>query len=167
MNLWQTLSRLFASIVRQPPRVVLDTNILISATLAEHGFSAKIFRAARHQKIRVIISEYILTEYSNVMRRPHIAKKYRGIDLQVDAVIRFLNVRATIVAPHKIEPIIPADPKDGAILACAIQGNAKYIVSGDEHLLQLGSYRGIKILSPRDFAITVLPANIPDLNSPN
>ena len=150
------LSRLFTSIVRTSPHVVLDTNVLISATLAEQGFSAAILRAARRQRIHLVVSPYILTEYSNVLRRPHIAKKYSEITERVDSIVRFLNLRAIVVEGQPVVRVIQNDPKDDAILACAVQGRADYIVSGDEHLLRLSHYRGIKILSPRDFATTIL-----------
>ncbi|MBI5651349.1 MAG: putative toxin-antitoxin system toxin component, PIN family [Chloroflexi bacterium] len=156
MKLWQMLSRLFAIFVRRNPRVVLDTNVLISATLSEQGFSAIILRAIRQRRLRVIVSPYILNEYLNVVRRPHIAKKYKEIGERIDALIRFLNVRAILVAGQPIERVISDDPKDDAILACAVQGQAQYIVSGDEHIKQLAAYRGIKILSPRDFATQIL-----------
>lgn len=155
------LSRLFAIFGRKNPSVVLDTNVLISASLSEKGFSAIILRAARQRRVRVIISQYILDEYANVMRRPHITRKYKEIEERLDSIVRFLNVRATLVAGQPVERVIPSDPKDDAILACAVQGKAQYIVSGDEHLKQLALYRGIKILTPRDFVTQILRERFP------
>lgn len=146
----------FASIVRRRPRVVLDTNVLISASIAAQGFSAAILLAARRQRIRLIVSPYIIEEYSTVIRRPHIARKYSGIEERVDTLIRFLNTRAIAIEPQTIAHVVPDDPKDDAILACAVEGMAQYIVTADEHLLRLGRCGGIAILTPRDFAVKVL-----------
>jgi predicted nucleic acid-binding protein len=63
-----------------------------------------------------------------------------------------------LVEPKVIERVISDDPKDDAILACAVEGRANYIVSGDEHLLKLREHRGIKILTPREFVEQVLHA---------
>ncbi len=155
------LSRLFATLARTSPRIVLDTNVLISASLAEHGFSASIIRAVRRQRVRLVLSPYILNEFSGVAHRPHIVRKYKGINDRIDALVRFLNLRSVVVEPREIERVIIDDPKDDAILACAFIGKAEFIVTGDEHLLNLGSYRGIRILNPRDFVTTVLRENLP------
>lgn len=151
MRFWQ-----FVSIALRRPRVVLDTNVLISASIAEHGYSAVILRSARQRRIFLIISPYIIQEYTDVMRRPHIIRKYQGVEGRVEALVRYLNVYATLVEPLTIERIVPDDPKDDAILACALAGQARYVVSGDEHLLRLTKFRGVEILAPRDFVIRVL-----------
>jgi uncharacterized protein len=51
------------------------------------------------------------------------------------------------VRPHKIEPVIPSDPADDHVLACAKTANLEIIVSGDAHLLDLKEYEGIKIMT--------------------
>lgn len=150
------LSKLFANIARNKPRAVLDTNTLVSATLVEQGFSAQILRAFRQNQIRLVISPYIIGEYTRVVRRPHIAKKYDQVEENADAVVHLLNHRALVVQAKTVERVVPDDAKDDAILACAKEGKAQYIVSGDEHLLKLRTYRGIKILTPREFVEQVL-----------
>ncbi len=47
--------------------------------------------------------------------------------------------------------VVQEDPSDNKILECAIDGEADYIVSGDEYLLKIGEYKGIRIISPREF----------------
>ncbi|MDL1895475.1 PIN domain-containing protein [Anaerolineae bacterium CFX7] len=73
-----------------------------------------------------------------------------------EATIHFLNHRAVVVEPKTVDRVVPNDAKDDAILACAKAGKAHYIVSGDEQLLQLREYRGIKILTPREFVAQAL-----------
>jgi len=142
--------------VLRKPHVVLDTNVLISASIAEQGYSTAILRAARQRRILLVVSPYIIQEYAAVMHRPHIIRKYQGIEGRLEALTRYLNVHTILVEPQTIERIVPDDPKDDAILACALAGQAHYIVSGDEHLQKLGAFRSIKILTPRDFAVQVL-----------
>lgn len=135
---------------------MLDTNVLISTTLSEVGFSSQILRAARDKQVHLVVSAYILTEFSKVIRRSHITKKYKNQSEKADALIRFLNVRARFAFPQTIPAVLADDAKDDAILACAKAGKARYIVSGDKHLLLLREYEGIKILSPREFVEQVL-----------
>jgi len=151
MRFWR-----FVSIVLRKPRVVLDTNVLISASIAEQGYSAAILRAARQRRLLLLVSPYIIQEYAAVMQRPHIIRKYQGIEGRVEALVRYLNAYAILVEPQTIERVVLDDPKDDAILACALAGQAHYVVSGDDHLQRLGAFRGIKILAPRDFATQVL-----------
>ncbi len=155
------LMQLFARFGRKKPRVVLDTNVLVSGTIVQHGAPARILVAARMKRISLIVSSHLFAEYLTVMRRPHIAKRYPHFQEELGIVRRFIQANAISVNPFYIERVIADDPKDDAILACAVAGKARYIVSGDEHLLNLGKYRGIKILSPRDFVMNVLGENIP------
>jgi putative PIN family toxin of toxin-antitoxin system len=142
--------------VPKAPRVVLDTNILVSATITGHGLPARIFTAALSKRLVLILSHYLLAEYLEVLQRPHIVKKYPKLSERSPVISRFLRTRTQIVEPVSIERIVPDDPKDDAILACAKEGRANYIVSGDEHLIAMNQYLGIKILTPREFVEQVL-----------
>lgn len=63
---------------------------------------------------------------------------------------RYLNV-AILVQPTRVPRIVPNDPDDDQVLACALTAHADLIVSGDrKHLLPIGSYQGIRIVSPTD-----------------
>ncbi|MBI3385275.1 hypothetical protein HY030_03740 [Candidatus Gottesmanbacteria bacterium] len=53
--------------------------------------------------------------------------------------------------------VVAKDPGDDKFIACAISGNANYLVSGDKHLLEMNNYHGLKILSPKGF-LALLPA---------
>lgn len=152
----QILQRLFSRFALKRWRVVLDTNVLVSGTIVQHGFPARILQQVLAQRVQLIASPYLLAEYWAVMQRPHIIKKYAKLGERLDLIRRFLQANATLVTPSFIERVIPDDPSDDTILACAVAGKADYIVSGDEHLLALGEYRGIKILTPRDFVMDVL-----------
>ena len=78
MKLWLILTRLFRKFAHNTPRVVLDTNILISATIVPHGSPARIIAAALDGQLTLIVSERLLGEYLNVIQRPHISGKYHN-----------------------------------------------------------------------------------------
>jgi len=137
-------------------RVVVDTNVLVSGTLESKGFSAQIIDAAIAGQIRFLVSTTLVEEYLEVIQRPHITKRYPKIGERVESVSFYLDTNALCVSTGEIARIVPDDPDDDFLIACAIEGNAEYIVSGDEHLLDLGRYRGVEILTPRDFVERVL-----------
>ena len=65
-------------------------------------------------------------------------------------------VDLAVLTPGRIElSVIREDPDDDRYLECAVEGQAEYIVSGDRHLLALGSYRHISIVPPRAFLAVV------------
>jgi hypothetical protein len=66
-------------------------------------------------------------------------------------LIKFLSRKAVLVQPKEIPDAVPNDPDDNHIVACAIEGHADLIVSGDRHLLTLVEYEGIPIVRPMDF----------------
>ena len=138
------------------PRVVLDTNILVSATIISHGLPARILTAALAKRLVHVLSHYLLAEYLDVLQRPHIVKKYPKLSERSSVISRFLRTRTQIVEPVSVERIVPDDLKDDAILACAKDGKADYVVSGDEHLVAMNEYLGIKILTPREFVEQIL-----------
>ncbi|MDE3091105.1 MAG: putative toxin-antitoxin system toxin component, PIN family [Chloroflexota bacterium] len=161
MKLWQTLMRLFARSGRKNPRVVLDTNVLVSATIIRLGAPGRIIAAVLDDHITLIVSDQLLTEYLDVMQRPpHILRKFDSIAARIQTLSVFLRNETIRVEGSPSSRIVPDDPKDDFIIAAAVEGKARYIVSGDEHLLNLRQYRGIKILTPRDFVVNVLGENV-------
>lgn len=146
--------------VRKQLRVVLDTNILISASIIPHGAPARIVLAALDGNLTLVVSDHLLDEYLDVIERPHIRRKYQTETDRVQDIILYLYRDALQVSTTEIPRVVPDDAKDDFILACAVKGKAHYIVSGDEHLLKLKEYRGIKILTPRDFVEQVLAKRI-------
>jgi putative PIN family toxin of toxin-antitoxin system len=141
---------------RITPRVVADTNVLVSGSLVSVGAPARIIQAARDRRIALVSCPLLLAEYADVMGRPHIAKKYREAARVGQATLEFLRVKATLVAAIPQQRIVPDDPDDDVVIACAVEGKARYVVTGDPHLQRLGEHAGIRILSPRQFVTQVL-----------
>lgn len=137
-------------------KVVLDTNVLVSGLIVSQGPSAKILDATQKGELETITSNSLLQELSEVIARPHIVRKYPRVTEHAESVIDYLRTHSTIVEGKPSQQIIKDDPDDDFVIACALDGKADYIVSGDPHLLALAQYGKIKILSPRQFVETVM-----------
>ena len=127
-------------------RVVVDTNILISAELSTHGASRRLLNRLVTTN-NVILSNAILDEFAQTLRA-----KFSYSSLAVSNVIDGLNEVAEIVEPVTFETQICRDPDDDAILGTAVAGNADCIVTGDSDLLVLARFQGVDIVSPSEFA---------------
>jgi putative PIN family toxin of toxin-antitoxin system len=127
-------------------RVVLDTNIYISALLFG-GIPNDIIAMAREGKITLLASSAILLEVGRVLQDKFEFKKRQVLD-----VIKEVRRIAIVAQPQKKLDVIRADPSDNRVLECAIEGKTDYIVTGDKrHLRPLGTYQNIPILLPSEF----------------
>ncbi|RIK34820.1 MAG: putative toxin-antitoxin system toxin component, PIN family [Chloroflexi bacterium] len=133
-------------------RVVLDTNIYVSKVLIPSGLPAQAYRAWQDAQFELLTSPAILHELRNTLGYERIRRKYHITDGIVDELIGLLERHATVVVgTADVTGAIPADPSDEIVLACAVDGQADLIVSGDQHLLALASYHGIPIIPVRAF----------------
>lgn len=137
-------------------RVVLDTNIVVSAFFWG-GLPREVLNAARNKHCEIVTSEVLIEELKDVISRPKFVQQLERIDETVETLIREgYQMLVEIVQPAKIEPVISDDPDDDAVIACALGGAADYIVSGDQHLLELGQYNGIRIVTVKQFLEDIL-----------
>lgn len=133
-------------------RVVLDTNVLVSAVIRPGGKSDQIVRQGPG-RFELLTSEFIVAEVEEILARRHIQRKYQD---QVTAskrvqVIASLRALATMVQVQSDLSGVVADPDDAEVLATAADGFAEYLVTGDRHLLALGTYKAIQIVTPTQF----------------
>jgi putative PIN family toxin of toxin-antitoxin system len=131
----------------------LDSSVLVSAFLTPPGAPGQVLDAAEAGVFTLCLSREILVETAKaLLRAPRLRARY-GFDRA--AVERFcdgLAASAEMVADLPALQAVPRDPKDDPIVATAVAGRADYLVTGDRrHLLPLGSYRGIQIVSVRAF----------------
>jgi len=129
---------------KSPMKVVFDTNVLVSA-LIKAGKPRELILKIAEGKAQLVLSRGILEELLEVTEHP---KMGRYVD--EDDVIAFLRVLGAIGKMVRVRSkfkVIKEDPDDDVILRTAKDGRADYIVSGDKHLLSLGEFKGIKILS--------------------
>ncbi len=129
-------------------KVVLDTNVLVSALIKKEGKPAQILRYV--DDVELVMAEELLTELEEVLHRRHIQHKYHLTDADIGEYLAQLRTASTLVQLHtRVDVVI--DPDDNMFIACAVDGGAAYIVSGDPHLLDLQAYEGIRILTPAAF----------------
>ena len=133
-------------------KVVLDTNVLISGVIAS-GYSASILDAARREEIKLVTSTQLLEEFSDVISRRHIAKKYPKAAQEAESLLDFLRAFSILTSGIPETNPVSRDPDDDFVLACALDESTDCIVSGDPHLLDLKTYKGIPILTPKEFVV--------------
>ncbi len=133
-------------------KVVLDTNVFVSSLLVRAGGPARLLDAWRERKYLLVTSPSILAEVRSTLNYPRIRRKYVIHDEDLDQLIDLLEHEALVVPGQaNVSGAVPDDPSDEAILACAVDAEADLIVSGDRHLLGLGEYQGIAILTVGEF----------------
>jgi putative PIN family toxin of toxin-antitoxin system len=86
-----------------------------------------------------------------VLSYPRITERLRLDDAELAAVLVGLLARGEVTPSQLRLPGVTRDSKDDAVIACAVEGRANYIVSGDQDLLALGEYRSIQVVTPRQF----------------
>lgn len=133
-------------------KAVLDTNVIVSAIITGKGVPSQLLQAWRKQEWVLVVSPSLLQEVQRVLSVPKIAQVYAVTRQDIADLIRLFTSRATIVSENLTIPRTVRDPEDDHILACAKEGQADYIVSGDQDLLTLTSYEGIPIVTPAAFA---------------
>jgi putative PIN family toxin of toxin-antitoxin system len=132
-------------------RIVLDANVFVSALISGSGAAAKIVAYWQEDRFEVAISPPILHELDRVLHYPRIQEHYRLSEQRIRQFLHLLVRQAVAVAPPQQLTVINVDPADNRYLECALMAEAEVIVSGDRHLLALGEYKGIQIITPAGF----------------
>lgn len=131
------------------PRVVLDTNIVVSAMLARGGLESKILRRALDREIRLYTSPPILEEYAEVLMRP----KFRLSGAAVEEIIHGIEAVGSVVTPRR-NLMICSDPKDNMFLECAEMAGADYLISGNLRHFPPG-WKTTRVVSSRVFFASI------------
>jgi putative PIN family toxin of toxin-antitoxin system len=131
--------------------IVLDTNVIISALLSPSGPPAEIINHWEADRFEVVTSPPLLSELERVLQYPRVQKHLSRSPDEIAAFTNRFRTVATVVEPQLSLEVIKDDPADNRVLECALVGGAAYIVSGNDHLLDLKDYREIVILNPREF----------------
>ena len=133
--------------MKSPERCVFDANVLVSALLFEQSKPARALRMA-HERGEVLLSLPLLAELNGVLSRPKFVRYVTRHERE-----RFLGalVREARLVEITAEVRVAPDRRDDLFLELAVSGNAACIITGDQHLLHLDSFRGITILSPEAF----------------
>ena len=127
-------------------RAVFDTNVLVAAFVTE-GICSKILIRGRKKQFHLIVYPVILQEFERVL-----IKKFSATRNEARSALQIVSEAThSVVRPSQLVQSICRDPDDDAILACALEAGADYLVTGDLDLLELKTFKGIRIITPRDF----------------
>jgi putative PIN family toxin of toxin-antitoxin system len=127
------------------PRVVLDTNVIVSG-FGWSGPPAAILDAALDGRLVLVTSPPLLAELRRVLKYPKLAKIIKEAPRLADLV----EVSSVVVVPSRVLAVV-SDETDNRVLEAAVEGAADYIVSGDDDLLELGSFQDISVVLPSTF----------------
>jgi putative PIN family toxin of toxin-antitoxin system len=130
-------------------RAVLDTNVLVAALRSRRGASFQIVHRLRHEEWTAVLSNHLLYEYEEVLKRN---AAELGLSLQdVDEVLNAVCARAEEwTLPPDWRPVL-ADPDDEPLVQLAEESGANLIVTHNTVHLQPATKRGIQVLPPREF----------------
>jgi putative PIN family toxin of toxin-antitoxin system len=127
-------------------KAVLDTNVLISAYIFPGGKPEAVYRLALEGRLEIGTSRTLLAEFGRVLDQ-----KFDWDPGRVEAAAAQITRIATMVEPGESVQVVKVDPADDRVLDTARAYGADVIVSGDQHLLDLGAWSETEILSPAEF----------------
>ena len=128
-------------------RIVIDTNVLISATFWT-GNPKQLLNRVRKKEFVLLTSQILLNELKEILIRPD--KPFKLSEEEAEHVVNRIRSLAEIVRTHSFVKIC-RDEQDNRVLECAVDGGADWIISGDAHLLELQSFQGVRIGTVGDF----------------
>jgi hypothetical protein len=126
-------------------RVILDTNVLVSALLSARGAPAKLLAAWERKLFTLVISDELLAELRAVLRRPFFQARLRKSDAELFAA----SLHDLALCYPKPPPSgVARDAKDSFLLALAAVSEAQFLVTGDKSLLALRRHGATRIVTP-------------------
>ena len=130
-------------------KVVLDTNVMVSALLKRDSIPARILTAVWDGQLQLLSSAPLLEELLRVLNYPKIRKRLLAASIEIDQFLELLPFFVIEVVPDDGSAPMPRDPADRMVLATLIAGSADWLVTGDEDLLVLADQ--FPILTPTAF----------------
>ena len=134
-----------------PLRLVLDTNIVVSAALKPDGLQRTVLLLALNPPARLYVSDAIFAEYRAVLARPELRIR-RGLQLQLVQLVRNSSHSVTVRRPLQVTK----DPDDNKFLECADLARADYLVTGNQRHFP-PFWKGTKVITSRQFIDIVAP----------
>ena len=138
--------------------VVFDTNVVISALLSPKGSPAQVIDLWEAEAFDLATSMPLLDELERALEYKRVKKYFKGPQEKINALLKRIKTVGIMFDPQFKLDVITDDPDDNRVLECAVAANASYIISGDDHLLDLEKYQGIVVLPPAGFLALVAAA---------
>ena len=128
-------------------RVVLDTNVLVSAAL--WGGAPRQVLEQVHNHHQLCFSLNTLQELERVLTYPKLTGQLSKLSFSTEEFMERLTELALVIPNPPEERIVEPDSSDDMFIACAVACHASLIGSGDEHLLHIGRYQKIEVVTPK------------------
>lgn len=132
-------------------RLVIDTNVQVSAALKSEGLQRTAFLLAITKPARLYFSAAILEEYAEVLSRPELASR-RGLQLQL---LQLIKNRGHLISPSR-HIDATSDPDDNIFIECADAARADFLITGNRKHFP-AFWKNTKIITPREFVTLVAP----------
>jgi putative PIN family toxin of toxin-antitoxin system len=137
---------------RKPVRAVIDTNLFVSGLFANQGYTYQLQELWLAGAFELVVSEQILNEIQRTLQKPPIKQRLLLQDGEETVITELIRAKATIVTADRYQTDkITEDSTDNKFLACALEADAHYVVSGDNHLLALKHCHRIQIVDAKTF----------------
>ena len=129
-------------------RIVIDSNVIISAALTKNNTSSKTVRLIEEEHT-MLISEATIEELLKTILKTKFNRYFIPLDTRIEIISRYSNKADWITPTHHI--VVCRDPKDNIFLELALSGKADCIITGDPDLLVLNPFENIPIITPKEF----------------
>ncbi len=129
-------------------RAVIDTNLIVSYLLAQGETISRLIDHWEQGHFIYLISPDMLGELREVVYRPRL-RQHMAVDPAV--LLDLIEADAEMVPGELVLSGVCRDPKDDPFIACAVEGNAAYLVTGDTDLLDMTAYQGVTMIRAYDF----------------
>lgn len=144
------------------PRVVLDTNLVVSAAISSRSLPDLVLSAWEAEAFVWLLSQPLFDELRELSVRPRLARRYADYRRRMEQLLSGLLDSAEWVVPIAEDelPVASRDSDDNALLQCALSGEASFLVTGDQDLLSLANdprLGGLRIVTPREFLSSFVP----------
>jgi len=138
------------SLRKRRPRLVLDSNVWISAFLFG-GKPAAIINLAQEGRVRILMSTDLILEIGRALRYERLRRILERSKRSTETIVAQILAATQLVETKSRRNWIIQDPTDNIVLNCAVENSADYVISGDQHILQLRRIGGKEILTPTEF----------------
>ena len=116
-------------------RVVIDTNVVVSAFISPASPAARIFETYQQGTFALVVSAELLQEYEEALSYDKVRRYHKLDQSQIAKAMQELAATASLVEPPTPVSVVSQDPDDNQLFDCALAGHAEYIVSGDARVL--------------------------------
>ncbi len=129
-------------------KIVLDTNMVVSTLIAKRGEPAKLFKLIISEEVENYTTTEIIKEISEVLSREEITK--RTLKEERRFILEQYLIHSKLTEP-KVKHTVVEHSSDNKFIDAAVEAKAKFIISGDKHLLVIKEFKGIKITTAKEY----------------